>query len=121
MRILNGFLAFVFFVFAAVQVNDPDPLIWILIYMAMFTMAVMAMYGKYSRIAIVVLGVLYTLYSFYYLPGVLEWLQQEDKFKLFDNVAKMEHLYIEETREFLGLMINMAVLVFYYFRSIKKD
>ena len=64
--------------------------------------------------------VLYVLYSFVYLPGLAEWLRQDNKAALFDNVAKMENLYIEESREFLGLLICIIVLSFYLFRSRKR-
>jgi hypothetical protein len=55
-----------------------------------------------------------------YHPGVLEWLQSENKSDIFDDVKKMENLYIEESREFLGLMICIAALVFFVVRSSKK-
>ncbi|HYI78522.1 MAG TPA: transmembrane 220 family protein, partial [Chryseolinea sp.] len=35
MRIVNFILAVLFLLFAFVQINDPDPVIWILIYGAM--------------------------------------------------------------------------------------
>jgi len=54
------------------------------------------------------------------MPGIKEWLAQENKSQLFDNVAKMEHPFIEESREFLGLMINVAVLAVYLIISRKK-
>ena len=119
MKIFNFILAALFLVFAFVQVNDPDPLLWILIYGAMAVLAVLAMFNIYYRPVIIALLVLYVAYSLVYIPGVKEWMQQEDKTDLFDNVAKMNHLYIEEAREFLGLWICIAVLVFYVIRSRK--
>ena len=119
MKIFNFILAALFLVFAFVQVNDPDPLLWILIYGAMAVLAVLAMFNIYYRPVIIALLVLYVAYSLVYIPGVKEWMQQEDKTDLFDNVAKMNHLYIEEAREFLGLWICIAVLIFYVIRSRK--
>jgi hypothetical protein len=52
-------------------------------------------------------------------PGALEWFQSPDKALLFDDLAKMQNLYIEETREFLGLMICVAVLVFHFIKAKK--
>jgi hypothetical protein len=117
MKILNFILAAMFLLFAFVQVNDPDPLIWILIYGAMAVMAVMAMFNVFIRNAILLLLVIYIAYSLVYLGGVQEWLQQQDKSLLLDDVAKMQYPYIEETREFLGLWICIIVLIFYYIRS----
>ena len=117
MKILNFILAIMFLLFAFLQVNDPDPLIWITIYGIMAVLAILAMFNIFPRRIILVLLVLYAAFSVLYIPGVKEWLQQENKSDLFDNVAKMNHLYIEESREFLGLWICIAVLIFYFFRS----
>ena len=122
MRILNYILALMFLVFAFVQVNDPDPILWILIYGAMAVTAILAAFEFYATKFLVALLALYVLYSLVYIPGIMEWLQTDDKAALFDNVAKMEHLYIEEAREFLGLLICDIVLIFYLIQSqrVKK-
>ena len=119
MRILNFLLAIMFLVFAFLQLNDPDPVVWILIYGAMAVLSVMAIFEFYPVKFIIGLGVVFMGYSLFYIPGVMEWLQQDDRSALFDDVAKMEHLYIEESREFLGLMICLAVLIFYWMRAKK--
>lgn len=120
MRIVNFILAAMFLVFAFVQVNDPDPVIWILIYGTMAVLSIMAIFEYYQRKFLIGLLVLFIAYSFVYIPGIVEWLRHDNKADLFDDVAKMEHLYIEESREFLGLVICIAVLVFHLIRSRKK-
>jgi Transmembrane family 220, helix len=120
MRIVNFLFAAMFLLFAFVQLNDPDPVIWILIYGAMAVLSVMAIFEFYPRKILIGLLVLFLAYSLVYIPGVLEWLRQDNKSDLFDDVAKMQHLYIEEAREFLGLIICVTILVFYLFRSRKK-
>lgn len=119
MRILNFTLAVMFLVFAFVQVNDPDPVIWILIYGAMAVISIMAIFEFYPKKLIIGLLVVYVLYSFVYVPGVLEWLREDNKALLFDDLAKMQYPYIEQAREFLGLFICIIVLVFYTLRSRK--
>lgn len=117
MKIVNLFLAVMFVVFAFIQINDPDPVIWILIYGAMAVICVMAAFGYYySKIMIAIL-IIYFAYSLTDLPSILEWLKQDDKSMLFDNIAKMEHLYIEESREFLGLFICIFVLIMQLVRA----
>ena len=123
MRILNFILALMFLAFAFVQINDPDPVVWILIYGVMATLAMMATFQYYPRkflVAILVLYLAYGVYTLIYHPGVLEWLKSENKSDIFDDVKKMENLYIEESREFLGLMICICVLIFYVVRAFKK-
>ena len=120
MRVVNFVLAVIFLVFAFLQINDPDPLIWILIYGAMAVVCVMAIFSYYPLRFMILLLVVYMGYSFFYIDGVSEWLKQENKAALFDNVAKMEHLYIEESREFLGLMICIGVLIMYIVMARKR-
>ena len=119
MRIVNFLLAVMFLLFAFVQINDPDPVIWILIYGAMAVLSIMAIFEFYPKKFLIGLLALYLAYSVVYIPGVLEWLRHDNKSALFDEVAKMEHHYIEESREFLGLLICISVLAFYIFRSRK--
>src|SRR5688572_28280829 len=89
MRIVNFILAIMFLLFAFVQINDPDPVIWILIYGAMAVLSIMAIFEFYPTKFTIGLLVLYVLYSIVYMPGVLEWLRRDDKSMLFDDVAKM--------------------------------
>jgi hypothetical protein len=117
MRILNFILAVLFLLFAFVQINDPDPVIWILIYGAMAVLCIMAIFNFYPIKFTIGLLVLYVLYSIVYLPGVLEWLKQDNKALLFDDVAKMQYPYVESAREFLGLLICIIVLVFFVVRA----
>ncbi|MDH4091722.1 MAG: transmembrane 220 family protein [Cyclobacteriaceae bacterium] len=119
MRIVNFLLAAMFLVFAFVQINDPDPVVWILIYGGMAVVCIMAIFEFYVRKFLIGLLAVFLVYSFFYVPGVLEWLRHDNKSALFDEVAKMEHLYIEESREFLGLMICISVLLFYLLRALK--
>ena len=111
MKILNLVLAALFLLFAFVQVNDPDPVIWILIYGVMAVACILAAFGQYYRIILFVLLALFIGYSFMYTSGVWEWLHSDDKSLLFDDLAKMQYPYIEEAREFLGLLVCIIVLV----------
>lgn len=120
MRILNFILAVMFLIFAFVQVNDPDPVVWILIYGIMAVMCILAIFEFYPTKVTLGLLLVMTLYSFTYVPGVIEWLGSDDKTLLFDDIAKMQYPYIEEAREFLGLLICIGVLIFHVVRAKKK-
>jgi hypothetical protein len=117
MKLVNLLLALMFMVFAFLQINDPDPVHWILIYGAMAVVCILAAFKVYSKIALWVLLLAFTGYSFVFFDGLMEWLAQPDRSVLFDDVMKMEYPYIEESREFLGLMICVIVLVIYLIRS----
>src|SRR5688572_33447590 len=99
MRIVNFILAVLFLLFAFVQINDPDPVIWILIYGAMAVLSIMAIFEYYPKKFLIGLLVLFVIYGFVYIPGVTEWLRQDNKALLFDDLAKMQHPYIEERSE----------------------
>ena len=111
MKVVNLLLALMFVVFAFLQINDPDPVLWILIYGAMAVVCILAAFRIYSRIALIVLIVLFAGYSIVFFDGVIEWFAQPDKSVLFDDVMKMQYPYIEESREFLGLLICLIVLI----------
>lgn len=120
MKYLAMFFAVLFIAFAALQVNDPDPVLWILIYGIMSVVSVMAIFEYYNRKLLMGLTVLYSIYMVILFPGVSEWLRQEDKGVLFDEGMKMQYVYIEESREFLGLLICLVVLALYLFRSFRR-
>lgn len=119
MKFLNILLAIMFLAFAALQVNDPDPILWILIYGIMAVVSVMAIFDYYNRKLLIALASLYFVYMVILFPGVAEWFQQDDKSVLFDDVLKMQYPYIEESREFLGLLICQIVLALCLFRSFR--
>jgi hypothetical protein len=119
MKIVNILLALLFASFAAVQFNDPDPLIWIFIYGAVAILCALASFGIYVRGVMIVLLLAYAGYSCLFIDGTMTWLSQEDKSILFDDLSKMQHPYIEEAREFLGLLICLAVLGMHLIRSSK--
>jgi hypothetical protein len=122
MKIFDGIFAVLFLSFAALQYNDPDPLIWITIYLAMVVVCGLALWNKHYNVLSILLGLFYIGYAALLSPSVLVWWQSDDRSELFDELAKMQFLYIEETRECLGLLICLAVLAinFIYFRRLKK-
>lgn len=117
MKIVNLILAIMFVAFAFVQINDPDPVLWILIYGIMAVVCILAAFKMYYKIPLIILLVGYSVYCFILIPGFREWLAQEDRSVLFDDVMKMEYPYIEEAREFLGLLICIIVLIIQLVRS----
>ncbi len=110
MKFFNYFFAIMFLGFAALQYNDPDPLVWISIYMAMVVFCVMASRQWHNKIFTLIIVIVYIGYAAILSPALVTWLKSEDRSLLFDDLAKMQFIYIEETREFLGLMICLFVI-----------
>jgi hypothetical protein len=80
----------------------------------------MAIFKFYPRLFLSALLVVYSIYSYFFLAGVQEWWEQESLGVIFDDIAKMEYPYVEESREFIGLWICIAVLAFYLILSRRK-
>ncbi|PZR40572.1 MAG: hypothetical protein DI538_03745 [Azospira oryzae] len=119
-RIIHLLLALMFFAFAGLQFNDPDPLLWIAIYSAMTVLCALAAFGKYYFKVMLVLAAGYLVYMVILYPGLVDWLRSSDRSLLFDDIAKMQYPFIEESREFLGLLICEVVLVVYILVARKK-
>ena len=120
MKVTNFILTLMFLLFAFVQINDPDPILWILIYGNMAVLCVLAMFKMRFIYWLAATIVLYGIYAALLINGAWEWLQSPDRSLLFDDIAKMQYPYIEETREFLGLLICISVAVFHLIFNKKK-
>lgn len=111
MKTFNLIFTFLFILFAGLQYNDPDPLLWIPIYLFAAFLCWKASKGIYHK-KLLVLGLgLYGLYAIYLLldkNGVISWASEHAAESLVTSM-KAEKPWIEETREFGGLLILMAV------------
>ena len=122
MKVFNIIFCFVFIVFAALQYNDPDPYVWIPIYMYTAVLCWLAARQRYFTKAYLLGIAVYTIYAIYKMfdaNGLLDWI----KLHHAENIAgtmKAERPWIEETREFFGLVILIVVLAINYFVAIKK-
>jgi hypothetical protein len=120
MKIVSSIFGVMFLAFTFVQFNDPDPILWITIYGAMLVVSIMAFFNRYIKMLMLGLGVAYLIYAALLFPSAMVWLKSADRSLLFDDIAKMQYPYIEETREFLGLVICLAVLNLYFFYHLRK-
>jgi len=121
MKIFNLIFCLLFIVSAALQYNDPDPYVWIPIYMYGAILCWLAFRGQYYTLAYL-LGMfiygIYAGYKFFDENGVWDWITEHHA----ENIAKTmkaEQPWIEETREFFGLVILIVVLAINYFYSRK--
>lgn len=120
MKILKIFFAVLFLVFAIVQINDPDPLLWIVVYGSMMVVSVMAAFYRYPTRIMTVMAAGFLILTVLHFDGFADWLRSPDRRLLFDDLAKMQYPYIEEAREFLGLLICLFVLIFYFYQGRKE-
>lgn len=122
MKIFNSIFLILFVLSAGLQYNDPDPALWILIYLFGAMICFFAIRKKfYPRISLagIILLFIYALYLFFDKDGVLSWLTEHQA----ENIAgsmKASSPWIEETREFFGLLILISVLSINFF-SLRKE
>lgn len=121
MKIFNLFFCVLFILFAGLQYNDPDPYIWIPIYLYVAALCWLAFRQKfYPKLYLlgITLYALYAVYLFFSKDGMLDWMREHQA----ENIAhemKAKKPWIEATREFFGLVMLIVVLLVNYFYSRK--
>ncbi|MFT6865922.1 MAG: hypothetical protein ACJA08_000748 [Cyclobacteriaceae bacterium] len=112
-RTIHIILAILFFLFAAVQYNDPDPLLWMLIYGSVAMIAMLKIYLRQInyRPLITTLMIIILMYSLFYIPVFIDFIANPDKADLLGKM-KVNKPWIEGTREFLGLLIAAGALLY---------
>lgn len=113
MKIFNLVFAILFVICAGLQYNDPDPWLWIPIYLYGAILCGFAFRNRYYTTAML-LGItvyaLYAMYLFFTDDGVVDWVTKHQA----ENIAgsmKASNPWIEDTREFFGLCILSFVLL----------
>ena len=120
MKFFNIFFSVVFTLFAVVQYNDPDPYFWVPIYLYPALLCILKFIQKpIPSLAywagFLVFGV-YAIYKMFDTNGIIDWVQ----FHNASNIAstmKAEKPWIEESREFFGLLIILIVLGINYIKK----
>jgi hypothetical protein len=106
-------LTHVFILFAAVQYNDPDPYIWIPVYMLMAILCVVSIFRTLNMVFLFILFISYTSGSIYLFPEHFQGITMP----MNDRIPA-----IEEARESLGLLIcafsNLWLLFLSYNRRV---
>ena len=113
MKVFNIVFIVVFILSAALQYNDPDPYIWIPIYLYGAWICYQALRKRYNP-ALYVAGLLvyigYAVYLFFDKQGVLIWAKEHNAENIAESM-KATKPWVEETREFGGLLILIVVLL----------
>ena len=115
MKITNIILSILFVLFAIVQYNDPDPWLWIALYLFMALISGLAAANMYPSWVIRggMLGCVIGLGML--LPDFIDWLNTGAE--SITQSMKAEQPHIELTREFFGLLICALTLGFLLWQS----
>ena len=125
MKIFNLIFCVLFILFAALQYNDPDPYIWIPLYLFAAILCWLAFRKRfYPRLYLVGITIyaLYAAYLFFSKDGMLDWIREHDSENIA-NEMKATKPWIEATREVLGLVIMIVVLLvnYWYARRYRSN
>lgn len=105
-------MAVLFIVFAALQFNDLDPFFWMMLYIYAAYLCLNRFRGKFQPRAYALALLVYTIYAMYLFfekNGVLSWLTDHHAESLVSTM-KAEKPWIEESREFGGLIIMIFTI-----------
>ena len=121
MKIFNLIFCFIFIVFGALQYNDPDPYLWIPIYLFTAFLCWKASKGVFHPMITLTSIAFFTLYAIYKVfdqNGLIDWVNIHHAENIAETM-KAEKPWVEESREFFGLVIIISVLVTNYFYGRK--
>ncbi|MBP0903034.1 transmembrane 220 family protein [Mariniflexile gromovii] len=110
-KITNSVLFILFTLFAVIQLNDPDPMHWFLIYMGVAVISLGSNFITIPKaiIVLIILGLL--VYAAMHFMFLIDWLQTENKSEILGEMV-YEKPYLEGSREFLGLLIAVGALLY---------
>lgn len=112
-RVISFLLFILFGVFMYWQFNDPDRIQWIAIYGLIALISLLRLFNIFSRPLSMIIMIALLIYSLFFIPSVIEWLGKPDKSEIFGQMI-YDRPYIEETREFFGLIIGFLGMLLHY-------
>jgi len=99
-----------FLLFAIVQWNDPDPLIWMIFYGVMSLIYILLALGKKFAFYLSVLMLITCIINMgFILPEIIKWIK--DGMPSIVQSMKATIPSIEYTREFLGLLLCLIACI----------
>ena len=122
-KVINICFSVMFLLFAYLNLNDPDPILWVSLYVFIglaHLLGFIRIYfpSPYNHKAawlkfylFMSLGLL--LYACFYFPDLIIWLSASDKLDLVGKM-KAEKSYIEGTRELGGLLMASISMGYQY-------
>ncbi|HEX9511725.1 MAG TPA: transmembrane 220 family protein [Puia sp.] len=119
LSILNVIFLLAFLVFAYLNFNDPDAWLWVTIYLVAALCCGFAIFKKYYPVIYLIASAFYLIYAvrlFFAKDGVRDWVIKYRKPSLVQSMQATKP-YIENTREFFGLLIITGALAINYFEA----
>jgi hypothetical protein len=123
MKIFNIVFIFLFILFAGLQYNDPDPYIWVTIYLYGALVSYLALSNRFKP-ALYYIGLTvylgYALFLLFDKSGAISWATEHHAENIVQSM-KATKPWIEETREFGGLAILLTVFLVNFLHQKKQS
>ncbi len=119
-KIINWILCIVFLLFTYLQFNDPDPLIWVMVYGTVAVFFAASNFITIPKIVFYTLILGLILFSIMHFDFFTTWLKSDDKSELVGDMV-YEKPYIEGAREFMGLLIAIGALIYLVKQNTSKS
>lgn len=113
MKKTNLIFSILFALFALLQYNDPDPYLWIPLYGYACVVCFLNYknkYDKFTHIAGIIFCLGFGIKQLFTKDGVMDWVNRHNSENLVQSM-KATKPWIENTREFGGLMIILLALL----------
>lgn len=113
-KAINIFFCIIFLIFTALQWNDPDPYLWMPLYSLSVCGCVFALKDMYLPkfyFSVIAIYVAYDVFLFFTDDGVWSWMSQHN-FQTLTGSMKATEPWVENTKEFGGLLIGIVVMSF---------
>ena len=111
-------LAILFALFGYFQLNDPDPYLWVAMYGGLAVISGFAAFNKFSLPVIIGGMALCGIGALMTIPSLFEFMTNDDGMTIKEGMS-YDYPYIEESREFGGLLIGFLTLLFFFFQARK--
>jgi len=116
-KYLHWLVVFIFLLFSFWQMNDPDPIRWIAIYLGVVISVILFINNKYVPFIPLAGAILSLAGALYLLPDFFYWIKLG--MPTITGQMKAESPHIELMREFLGFVIS-GLTYFFYYRAHRK-
>lgn len=114
MRIVSYTIGIIFVLFALVQLNDPDFMIWVLAYLLPAALAFVFTHQKQSKLVLGIMAIIYLVAAIaLFPPSIGDWISSEEKSKSLGMTLPG----IEEARESMGLLLCFLAIAFFWFKT----
>jgi hypothetical protein len=118
-KAIDIFLFLLFGVFAALQYNDPDAFLWVVIYGVVALVSLLRVFGVFQRGMVFLLLIAIGLFGLLHAPYFYQWITA-DHARDIASAMDDDKQYLEGTREFFGLLLAAICLAYHLYLRPKS-